>query len=119
MALRIFRDRPRQEDPTPEFVVDMHSRHSGLGPVWLRTAIQPAQRVALAMWAESPEVARVARAHARELRMTLAEQGLRLVAFDIHDGPRPVQEDVFLPREQRFPADHGPAGPQAAGGSQP
>lgn len=108
VALRVFRDRPREEEPDPEFVIDMHSRHSGLGPIWLRTAIQPAQRVALAMWAESADVARRARQGARELRLTLAQQGLRLVAFDIHDGPRPVAEDVFASADQRLAASQGP-----------
>jgi hypothetical protein len=95
VALRIFRDRPRQDEPDPEFIVDMHARHTGLGPVWLRTAVQGSQRVALAMWAESAEVVVLARTNARDLRYLLQRQGLQLVAFDIHEGPRPQREDVF------------------------
>lgn len=95
VALRVFRDRPREDQPDPEFVVDMHSRHAGLGPLWLRTAVQTGQRVALAMWAEEAEVVRRAKLQAPELRYSLAQSGLRLVAFDIHHGPRPLQDDVF------------------------
>lgn len=86
VALRLFRERAKREDEPPPFVVDMHSGHSPLGPLWLRTLVAPDRRVALTMWALRPDVAEQAREQSRELRLNLSQSGLVLSSLDIVTG---------------------------------
>ncbi len=86
VALRLFRERAKREDEPQPFVVDVHSGHSPLGPLWLRTLVAPDRRVALTMWALRPEVAEQAREQSRELRLNLSQSGLVLSSLDIVTG---------------------------------
>ncbi|MFM8636472.1 MAG: hypothetical protein ACKOER_01835, partial [Betaproteobacteria bacterium] len=86
VALRLFGERAQREDEPPPFVVDVHSGHSPLGPLWLRTLVAPDRRVALTRWALRPEVAEQAREQSRELRLNLSQSGLVLSSLDIVTG---------------------------------
>lgn len=97
VALRIFRERARQEEERPPFVVDVHSAHSGLGPLWLRTQVAHDQRVSLKMWALRPEVAERAREQSRDLRLSLYQSGLVLSSLEILAGSPAEQESPFSP----------------------
>ncbi len=78
-----------EDDPESSFVVDVHSRHSGLGPLWLSTVVKKTSQIELKMWAERPEVARLARQNGRDLQFELRSHGLALRAFEVVAGPRP------------------------------
>ena len=95
VALRFFRERQADDQPPAPFIIDIHTRHSGLGPLWLRTAVSDETRLSLTMWAEWPEVAQLARERVRDLRWTLTCSGLRLEQLEIHEGPPPAQDDPF------------------------
>lgn len=96
VGLRITRERPRAGEEPPPFVVDVHSAHSGLGPLWLRTQVAQDQRVSITMWALRDEVAQQARARAPDLRRTLQDSGLVLGALDIMQGSPLPADEVFL-----------------------
>lgn len=89
MELKFQRAAVSEEQPDPPFVVDVVARHTGLGPLWLRTAIDH-PRVALTMWAERPAVAAMARAGGRDLQFELRGAGLDLVSFAVVEGARPT-----------------------------
>ena len=99
VALRIFRERKRREDEPPPFVVDVHSAHSALGPLWLRTQVSQDRRVALTMWALRPEVAEQAREQSRALRLNLTQSGLSLASLEIVAGAPSAGEVAFSPQE--------------------
>jgi hypothetical protein len=96
VALRISQERARLEEEPPPFVVDVHSAHSGLGPLWLRTQIAHDQRVAITMWAARTEVADEARARSQELRRFLHDSGLQLSSLEVVAGTPEPDEDLFL-----------------------
>ncbi|NBU50662.1 MAG: hypothetical protein EBS47_11375 [Betaproteobacteria bacterium] len=95
VALRLFRERARRDEEPPPFVVDVHSGHSGLGPLWLRTQVAHDRRVAMTMWALRPEVAQQAREQSRALRLNLSQSGLVLASLDIVTGAPEVDEVAF------------------------
>lgn len=95
VALRIARERARPDEEPPPFVVDVHSAHSGLGPLWLRTQVTHDQRVAITMWAARPEVADQARGRSQELRQSLHGSGLQLSSLEIVAGTPEPQQNVF------------------------
>jgi hypothetical protein len=95
VALRIFRDRAKGEDDPPPFVVDVHSGHSGLGPLWLRTQVAHDKRVSMTMWALRPEVAQQARDQSRSLRLNLSQSGLVLSSLEIVAGAPQGHEVAF------------------------
>lgn len=95
VALRIARERARPDEEPPPFVVDVHSAHSGLGPLWLRTQVAHDQRVAITMWAARPEVADHARGRSQELRQSLHGSGLQLSSLEIVAGMPEPEHDVF------------------------
>jgi hypothetical protein len=95
VALRVFRERARNEDEPPPFVVDVHSGHSGLGPLWLRTQVAHDRRVSMTMWALRPEVAQQAREQSRTLRLNLSQSGLVLASLDIQAGAPRADEVAF------------------------
>jgi hypothetical protein len=95
VALRIFRDRAKGEDDPPPFIVDVHSGHSGLGPLWLRTQVAHDKRVSMTMWALRPEVAQQARDQSRLLRLNLSQSGLVLSSLEIVAGAPQGHEVAF------------------------
>jgi hypothetical protein len=95
VALRIFRDRAKGEDDPPPFIVDVHSGHSGLGPLWLRTQVAYDKRVSMTMWALRPEVAQQARDQSRSLRLNLSQSGLVLSSLEIVAGAPQGHEVAF------------------------
>ena len=95
VALRIFRDRAKGEDDPPPFIVDVHSGHSGLGPLWLRTQVAHDKRVSMTMWALRPEVAQQARDQSRALRLNLSQSGLVLSSLEIVAGAPQGHEVAF------------------------
>ena len=75
--------------PSP-WVVDMHTRSSVFGEVWLRTRISRGTQVELVMWAERAEVVAQARAAGPSLIAWLDEAGLRMAALQVvHGAPPP------------------------------
>jgi len=96
VALRIARERAKPDQERPPFVVDVHSAHSGLGPLWLRTQVSDGQQVAMTMWAARADVADRARERSQDLRVSLHGSGLRLSALDIVHGTPDAVDAVFL-----------------------
>ncbi len=74
--------------PAP-WVVDLHTRSSEMGEVWLRTRISQGTRVELVMWAQRPELAAQARAATPSLVAWLNEAGLRMVSLRVIHGEPP------------------------------
>ncbi len=80
--------------PAP-WVVDLHTRSSVMGEVWLRTRISRGTRVELVMWAERAELAAQARAAGPSLVAWLNEAGLRMSSLQVlHGSPPPGIESV-------------------------
>jgi len=77
-----------QGGPAP-WVVDLHTRSSEMGEVWLRTRISQGTRVELVMWAQRPELAAQARAATASLVAWLNEAGLRMVSLQVIHGEPP------------------------------
>lgn len=78
--------------PSP-WVVDLHTRSSVMGEVWLRTRISAGTQVELVMWAERAELAAQARAAGPSLVAWLNEAGLRMASLQvIHGSPPPAIE---------------------------
>jgi hypothetical protein len=93
VQVRWSQARERQEGdesgPAP-WVVDLHTRSSVWGEVWLRTRISQRSRVELVMWAERAELAAQARAASASLTAWLNEAGLHMAALQvIHGAPPP------------------------------
>ncbi len=82
----------REGGPAP-WVVDLHTRSSAMGEVWLRTRISRGTQVELVMWAERAELAAQARAAGPSLAAWLNEAGLRMAGLQvIHGAPPPALE---------------------------
>lgn len=80
--------------PSP-WVVDLHTRSSVMGEVWLRTRISRGTRVELVMWAERAELAAQARAAGPSLVAWLNEAGLRMTSLQVlHGSPPPGIESA-------------------------
>lgn len=95
------RDRQEGSDggdagPAP-WVVDLHTRSSVLGEVWLRTRISRGTRVELVMWAERAELAAQARAAGPSLVAWLHEAGLRMASLQVIHGSPPPGIDAVAP----------------------
>jgi hypothetical protein len=93
--------RERQEGPDGSdagpspWVVDLHTRSSVMGEVWLRTRISRGTRVELVMWAERAELAAQARAAGPSLVAWLNEAGLRMTSLQVlHGSPPPGIESA-------------------------
>ena len=80
--------KPNQEEPP--LTVDIHSRSSKLGEIWLNTTISQGTGVDLVMWALRAEVASLAKQRAGELGLELGAAGLNLQSFQIFNAPRPL-----------------------------
>ena len=80
--------KPNQEEPP--LTVDIHSRSSTLGEIWLNTTISQGTGVDLVMWALRGEVASLAKQRAGELGLELGAAGLNLQSFQIFNAPRPL-----------------------------
>jgi len=81
----------KDDDPTPSYSVDIHSKSRVLGEVWLNTTIVKSTQVDLIMWAVSPEVAELAKTNASELGYELSASGLNLNSFQIFNAPKPSE----------------------------
>jgi len=84
--------KPNQEEPP--LTVDIHSRSSSLGEIWLNTTITQGTGVDLVMWALRGEVAGMAQQRASELGLELGAAGLNLQSFQIFNAPRPLVRTV-------------------------
>lgn len=82
--------------PAP-WVVDLHTRSSVMGEVWLRTRISRGTRVELVMWAERAELAAQARAAGPSLVAWLNEAGLRMASLQVIHGSPPPGLDSEAP----------------------
>jgi hypothetical protein len=80
------------------WVVDLHTRSSVFGEVWLRTRISDRNRVELVMWAQRAELVAQARASSPSLTAWLQEVGLRMTSIQIiHGSPPPGIEPTGAP----------------------
>ena len=80
------------------WVVDLHTRSSVFGEVWLRTRISDRTRVELVMWAQRAELVAQARASSPSLTAWLHEAGLRMTSIQIiHGSPPPGIEPAGAP----------------------
>lgn len=80
--------RPGEGEPAP-WVVDLHTRSSALGEVWLRTQVAAGDEVRLVMWAEQAQVAARAQAAGASLAAWLNEAGLRMASLQVIHGAPP------------------------------
>jgi len=71
--------------------VDLHTRSSEFGEIWLRTRIT-GEAVDLSMWAERPDFAAQARAAGPGLAAWLNESGLRLSGLRVMQGRPPAPD---------------------------
>lgn len=90
------RERREGEEGGPApWVVDLHTRSSVMGEVWLRTRISRGTRIELVMWAQRAELVAQARAARPSLVAWLNEAGLRMESLQvIHGAPPPGIEPV-------------------------
>lgn len=72
------------------WVVDLHTRSSVFGEVWLRTRISESTRVDLVMWAEQADLAARARAASSSLARWLGEAGLQMTGLQVIHGSKPA-----------------------------
>jgi len=79
------------------WVVDLHTRSTRLGEVWLRTRVSQHTRVELLMWAERAELVEQARAAGPSLAVWLNEAGLRMVHLQVMHGAPPPTADIAQP----------------------
>jgi hypothetical protein len=71
------------------WIVQLHTRSSVFGEVWLQTRIHEATEVDLVMWAEQADLAARAREAGPRLGGWLAEAGLRMTGLQVIHGSRP------------------------------
>ncbi len=76
--------------------VDLHTRSSEFGEIWLRTRIA-GEEVDLSMWAERADFASQARAAGPGLAAWLNESGLRLTGLRVVQGRPPAVDDAVPP----------------------
>ena len=72
------------------WVVQLHTRSSVFGEVWLQTRISESTQVDLVMWAEQADLAARARAAGPSLAAWLSEAGLRMTGLQVIHGSRPA-----------------------------
>jgi hypothetical protein len=89
VSMHIHQDRASDEEPTPPFNVDIHSRSRLLGELWLHTQVTQQQVIDLTMWAQREDVAQLARTRGHLLHDELASAGLNLRTFQVVHSVRP------------------------------
>lgn len=93
-----FRRRPQTPDAAPApLVIDLHTRSTELGELWLQTRIHADTRVELVMWAQRPDIASAAQRAAPGLQQALQEAGLQMIRLQIVHGPRPADSEAWQP----------------------
>jgi len=93
-GMNIFRPKPSPKHPSPPFCFDIHSRHSGLGPLWLRTVMHPPHELEMIMWAQKTLVANMARENQYELHQQLKDSHFQLKSLQIIDGIDPYELEL-------------------------
>lgn len=80
------------EGGAAHWVIDLHTRSSAFGDVWLRTQVAAGSQVRLVMWAERAELVARAQAASASLAAWLNEAGLRMAGLQVIHGapPEPV-----------------------------
>jgi uncharacterized coiled-coil protein SlyX len=89
VSMHIHQDRPSDDEPTPPFSVDIHSRSRLLGELWLHTQVSQQQVIDLTMWAQREDVVQQARIRGHLLHDELASAGLNLRTFQVVHAVRP------------------------------
>lgn len=97
LRMSISRRAPRQEEPRPPYVVQIHSRNDRLGDLWLDVSLFDGPRADLTMWAARPEVALMADASSEALTDELRSAGIALGRFVVNHGPRPDEPAAAMP----------------------
>jgi hypothetical protein len=92
-----FRRGPRQDGESPVLTVNIHSKSTDLGPIWLKTQLMSAEQIDLTMWAESEDVVAQARARGHLLGEELSGAGLNMRSFSVIHGPRPLEPNDWTP----------------------
>ena len=93
-VLHFFRNKTDDSRAKIPFCVDVHSRHSGLGPLWLRSLLGSNDEISMKMWAQRPEIAALARENRSSLQHQLQESGLFLKSFQVIEGIDPYELDL-------------------------
>lgn len=88
---------PRQDGESPVLTVNIHSKSTDLGPIWLKTQLMSAEQIDLTMWAENEDVVAQARARAHLLGDELSGAGLNMRSFNVVLGPRPLEPNDWTP----------------------
>ena len=92
VALEIEREARQAGQPTPPWILNMHTQTPSLGELWLKSVIRldgTQRRIDLTVWALRPDVAALAMRNAPALADELTEAGLEMSGFQVFNGPRP------------------------------
>jgi hypothetical protein len=87
----------KQDGESPLLVINVHSKSEELGPVWLKTQLTNAEQVDLTMWSEDANVVAQARSRSSLLGQELANSGLNMKSFQVIQGARPIESEVWTP----------------------
>ena len=88
---------PPHEGESAGLTVNIHSKTSELGPVWLKTQLLKTQEVELVMWATDSNVVSLAKNRAYLLGQELQTAGLVMRSFQVIHGPRPEAIPEWVP----------------------
>ncbi len=86
------------------WVIDLHTRSSAFGDVWLRTQVAAGAQVRLVMWAQRAELVARAQAASASLAAWLNEAGLQMAGLQVIHGapPEPVAPSQGVPSSGRL-----------------
>ena len=101
LALKMRRDAPSRDVPTPPIQIDLHGESDTHGPFWLklvmRTELAP-EELSVSLWSAHPDYCRWAEESRPDLTARLAESGLHLASLTVFNAPRPEpRERVAVP----------------------
>ncbi len=97
VRMTLTRRAPRQEEPHPPFVVQIHSRNDRLGDLWLDVSLFDGPRTDLVMWAAKPQVASMAEGSVSALVEELKSAGIELGRIVVNSGARPDEAPLARP----------------------
>jgi hypothetical protein len=96
VLVQFFRPRRSPEQPDPPYTINLHTRSSDLGEVWMKTVVSGSRSLDMVMWAERNDIAERAQKAAPELTEELESAGLSVHSFLVVNGRRPPEPSPVL-----------------------
>tara|TARA_S200000501_G_scaffold378424_1_gene440936 strand:+ start:2505 stop:3587 length:1083 start_codon:yes stop_codon:yes gene_type:complete len=90
LEIEFFRGAIVDEEDSPPFTVDIHTKNEILGEVWFKTTLSKLNDVDIMMWALKPDLASLANKNSDSLKQKMKEAGLNLVSFRVFETSRPI-----------------------------